>query len=284
MRWTRKSIIAEIKRLHEANEELYYSKAEDNHLNLVRAAGWHFGTWRRAVEAAGIDYESLSRYQRWNKQRIVERIRQLHAQGKELHWRAVSTQVDPALAAAALRPNGFRSWRDALAAAGFKIEDVARYKEWDEERVLKAIRQRKRAGLSMYSKSLQTEDQSLFCAARRRFGSWDGALNAAGLKAEKIRLRKYNPALNAPRKKKKTAGAQTTKPAAAKAVSPNGKVTGKVQLNKAQLNGKAPLKKSPIKSNTQAVSKTASKTAAKATPKAAAKKAAKKATRARHRS
>jgi hypothetical protein len=48
----------------------------------------------------------------------------------------------------------------------------------------------------------------LFCAARRRFGSWDGALNAAGLDAEKIRLRKYNPALNAPRKKSQ--GASST--------------------------------------------------------------------------
>jgi hypothetical protein len=254
VRWTRKSIIAEIKRLHDANEELYYSKAEDNHLNLVRAAGWHYGTWRRAVEAAGIDYESLSRYQRWNKQKIVERIRELHAQGQELHWRAVSTHVDPALAAAALRPNGFNSWREALAAAGLDIEDIARYKEWDEEKVLKAIRRRKRAGLSMFSKSLQTEDQSLFCAARRRFGSWDGALNAAGLKAEKIRLRKFNPALNAPRKKKKSAdGATVAKSGAGSAASPNGKATGKIRIaTKAAA-------KSPVKSVTKAPSKATGK-------------------------
>jgi hypothetical protein len=264
VRWTRKSIIAEIKRLYDANEELYYSKAEDNHLNLVRAAGWHYGTWRRAVEAAGIDYESLSRYQRWNKQRIIDRIRELHAQGKELHWRAVSTQVDPALAAAALRPNGFNTWRDALAAAGFDIEEVARYKEWDEAKVLKAIRQRKRAGLSMHSKSLQSEDQSLFCAARRRFGSWDGALNAAGLKAEKIRLRKFNPALNAPRRSKKKMAAEA---AAQSAASPNGKATGKVQI----------ASKAPAKAAAKTAAKTTKTTASKATPKAASKTAAKKA-------
>jgi hypothetical protein len=180
------------------------------------------------------------------------------------------------LAAAALRPNGFSSWRDALAAAGFDIDEVARYKEWDEAKVLKEIRKRKRAGLSMHSKSLQTEDQSLFCAARRRFGSWDGALNAAGFKAEKIRLRKFNPALNAPRKKKKPADVESgTKPIVAKSsakngVSPNGKATGKVQISV-----KAPAKKAAkavSKTATKAASKTASKVATKTPTKASAKK------------
>lgn len=298
MRWTRKSIIAEIKRLHEAGEELYYSKAEDNHLNLVRASGWHYGTWRRAVEAAGIDYESLSRYQRWNKKKIVERIQELHAQGQSLHWRAISTHVDPPLAAAALRSNGFNSWREAIAAAGFDIDSVARYKEWDNEKVLKAIRRRKRAGLSMFSKSLQNEEQPLFCAARRRFGSWDAALNAAGLDADSIRLRKYNPALNAPRRKPgeaakvKAAHAAASTPvvkSAAKKITvtklptpaqavKNGKGSGKIMLpaNKPatkvaakKVAVKAPVKTAPIKPEPV-------KTASQANPKPATKNAAAK--------
>jgi hypothetical protein len=278
VRWTRKSIVSEIRRLHEAGEELYYSKAEDNHLNLVRAAGWHFGTWRRAVEAAGVDYESLSRYERWNKKKIIERIKELHAQGQSLNWRSVSTEIDPPLAAAALRPNGFNSWREAIAAAGFKIESVARYQEWDHDKVIKLIRARKRAGLSMFSKSMQVEDQPLFCAARRRFGSWDNALNAAGLNADKIRLRKFNPALNAPRSKKSEAGAAksravaankpTAKKAAGKA-SNNGARSGQLSLD-LKAPGKVPAKLS-IKAGAK---KLAAKQVAPA--KAPAKRAAKK--------
>lgn len=201
MRWTRKNIAAEITRLHQAGEPLNYSSAEENHLNLVRAAAWHFGTWRRAVETAGVDYESLSRYQRWNKARIIERIRDLHRQNHDLSWRSVSTEIDPALAAAALRSSGFKSWREAITAAGIDAEIVARYKVWDEAKVVKAIRARKRAGEPMSSKYLQKADQRLFAAARRRFGSWDGALDAAGLNVEKIRLRRHATGLNAPRKK-----------------------------------------------------------------------------------
>ena len=219
MRWTRKNIIAEIKRLYQAGEALNYSAAERNHLHLVRAAAWHFGTWRHAVESAGLDYESLSRYQRWSKARIVERIRELHNDGQDLSWRAISSDVDPPLGAAALRPNGFKSWREALAAAGIDVDSTARYKYWDEAKVIKAICARKRAGERMSSKSLQSSDQPLFCAARRRFGSWDAALNAAGFDSENIRLRRHNSTLNEPRLKTTEATSTVTpkaKPAAVK--------------------------------------------------------------------
>lgn len=190
LHWTRKTITEHIKQLHEKGEELNYTSAERNHLNLVRAAAWHFGTWRRAVESAGVDYESLSKYRRWNRERIVARIKELHEQGADLSWRAVSTEVDPPLAAAALRANGFPSWREAIEAAGLSIDDVARYKYWDNERVIEAIQELQAQGQPLSSKAMQSSDQSLFCAARRRFGSWDKALVAAGLEASEIRLRK----------------------------------------------------------------------------------------------
>ncbi|HEX8234950.1 MAG TPA: hypothetical protein VF600_03255 [Abditibacteriaceae bacterium] len=189
MRWTRKAIVAEIKRLHAEGAELNYATAENNHLNLVRAAAWHFGTWRRAVESAGIEYESISKYQRWNRERIVARIRELHSEGADLNWRAVSTEIDPPLAAAALRTNGFQSWRDAIRASGLDINGVARYQAWDEERIIKDIKALHRAGLPLSSKAVQLRNQPLFCAARRRFGSWDEALAAAGLSVQDIRLR-----------------------------------------------------------------------------------------------
>jgi hypothetical protein len=189
LRWTRKNIVDEIRRLHADEVELNYSSAEANHLYLVRAASWHYGTWRRAVEAAGLEYDSLSKYQRWDRKRIVARIRELHSEGYDLSWRAVSQEVDPPLAAAALRSNGFQSWRDAIAAAGLNIDEVARYKYWTQERVLREIKAYNKKGQHLSSKAMQETDQALFCAARRRFGSWDEALVAAGFDVTKIRLR-----------------------------------------------------------------------------------------------
>ena len=190
MHWTRQAILDEIRRMHKAKEDMSYASLEQNHLSLMRASAWHYGTWRRAVEEAGIDYETLSRYRRWTKERIIARIQELYAEGQDLSWRAISQEVDPALAASALRPNGFGSWPEAIEAAGLDINDVARYKYWNEERVLKAIKERHKAGINLSSRNAQKNDQSLFCAARRRFETWDKALEAAGLDASKIRIRK----------------------------------------------------------------------------------------------
>lgn len=192
MRWTRKGIIAEIRRLHEAGAELNYATAETRYLNLVRASAWHFGTWKMAIEAAGLDYNALSKYRRWNRALIVDRIRALHKEGKDLSWRSISVDVDPPLAAAALRPNGFASWRDALAAAGLDPNEVSRYESWNTGRVVQEIKGLHRRNIPLSSKTAQQDLPKLFTAARRRFGSWDNALAAAGLDAGKIRLRRAN--------------------------------------------------------------------------------------------
>lgn len=251
LHWTRQTIIDEIRRMHKAKEDMSFAALERNNLSLMRASAWHYGTWRRAVEEAGIDYESLSRYRRWSKARIIARIQELYAEGQDLSWRAVSQEVDPALAASALRPNGFGSWPEAIEAAGLDINEVARYKYWNEERVLKAIKERHKAGVNLSSRNAQKNDQSLFCAARRRFETWDKALEAAGLDASKIRIRKPAHA-----------------DAKEAAVVKNGTDPAKKAAPKATT------KKTPVKSAGKASAKTVTKkTPAKPTKKAGAKAA-----------
>lgn len=270
MRWTRKGIVAEIRRLHESGTELNYATAELRHLNLVRASAWHFGTWKMAVEAAGLDYDSLSKYRRWNRDRIIERIRALKKQGKDLSWRSISTEVDPALAAAALRPNGFASWRDALAAAGIDPNEVSRYESWNGERVIAEIKALNRRSAPLSSKNAQMEHPKLFCAARRRFGSWDGALVAAGLDADKIRLRRLLPTPQdepapAPAQGRKTA--VQAKPVAARApVAPKAPVAAK-----APVAPKAPVKSTVAKASVAKAAMAKKPVAKKSAPVPAAK-------------
>ncbi len=190
LHWTRHSILDEIRRLHKAGEDMSFASLEQNHLSLMRASAWHYGTWRRAVEEAGINYEALSRYRRWTKDRIIARIQELYADGQDLSWRAISQEVDPALAASALRPNGFGSWPEAIEAAGLDINEVARYKYWNKDLVLKTIKELHKSRENLSSRNVQKNHQSLFCAARRRYETWDKALEAAGLDVSKIRIRK----------------------------------------------------------------------------------------------
>ena len=127
-------------------------------------------------------------------ERIVRRIRELHAAGHDLSWRVVSSEVDPPLAFAAIRPKGFGSWRAAIAAAGLNYEEVARYKCWNKERVMREIQEMHRAGKPLSVSDVEQSNAPLLWAARRRFLSWDDAVAEAGLDPAQVRL---HPSLQA---------------------------------------------------------------------------------------
>ena len=210
MRWTRKSIVEEIRTLHANGDELNYSSAEEDNLGLVQAAAWHFGTWRRAVETAGFDYESVSKYRRWTTERVLEAIREHHRRGSDLSWRIFSQEIDPPLAAAAVRSNvGFDTWHEAITAAGIDYEKVARYRHWTPERVVKEIQELAAQGAPLSSKLVQNNHPPLYNAAKRRFKQWDLALTAAGIDPEKVRQR-LNKTPKAPHRRRKNENGEYT--------------------------------------------------------------------------
>jgi len=183
------SIAAEIQRMHKAGADLNYADIAQHHMALLRAATRYFGSWKAAVEHAGLDYEEIRRYKTWTKERILERIRELHQQGIDLSWRHVSTQVDPQLAAAATKRKHFGSWKNAIQAAGLDYGGIRRYRQWDEQSVIDRVRQLHAEGRDLNAKSVEELDITLITAARRRFESWDKALTAAGLDYRQIVLR-----------------------------------------------------------------------------------------------
>jgi phosphoribulokinase len=189
-RWTKESIAEDIRQLAEQGVDLSYSNVVIQHLPLMRAAMRYYGSWRDAVKAAGIDYDKVRKYRSWNRQRIIERIRELYEQGEDLSWRNVSTNLDPQLAAAATKPKHFGSWRKAIEAAGIDYQEVRRYHQWDEEAIIQQIRELHEQGVPLNAKHVEEIDIPLITAARRRFETWDKALQAAGLDYKQIVLRR----------------------------------------------------------------------------------------------
>lgn len=189
-KWSKQSIAAEIVRMHNAGNDLNYASIAQEHVALLRAATRYFGSWRSAVEYSGLNYEDIRKYKMWNRERILSRIRELHAKGVDLSWRHISTVVDPQLAAAATKRKHFGSWRSAIQAAGLNYSDIRRYREWDEEAVIHRLRELHEQGRDLNAKSVEQYDITLITAARRRFDSWHRALEAAGLDYKQIVLRK----------------------------------------------------------------------------------------------
>jgi len=59
--WREEDIIERIRALRNAGESLKSTNVRKNYPALYSAACRHFGSWRDAVEEAGIDYEAIRR-------------------------------------------------------------------------------------------------------------------------------------------------------------------------------------------------------------------------------
>src|SRR6185436_17934310 len=158
--------------MHRNGKDMNYAAIASNEVALLRAATRYFGSWRAAVEYAGLDYEQIRRYKTWTRDRILERIRELHKEGQDLSWRHVSTEVDPQLAAAATKRKHFGSWKSAIEAAGLTYGSIRRYRQWTEAAVIERVRELHAEGRDLNAKSMEEFDITLITAARRRFDSW----------------------------------------------------------------------------------------------------------------
>ncbi len=183
--WTKEKLIAEIQRLHKEGIDLSPTAIQQTDSALFSSARSrsHFGSWRAAIEAAGLDYDDLKRVkQRWNREEILQRIREMHGQGHDL--------LDPkfkiknrSLYLAACAHRYFGSWRRAVSAAGLDHEEMRESRVWTRTRILRTIQELSDEGRPLGWAYIEEHEPGIYRAARRKenFGSWAGALQAAGV-------------------------------------------------------------------------------------------------------
>lgn len=175
--WTESLVIEEIHAEARAGHDLCYTDSERRYPGLVRAAERIFGTWATAITAAGFDYNSIRRYRRWTRERVIERIRALHEAGADLSWRNVATSLDPPLAAAALRAGRFTSWTEALETAGLDPELIAHYRRWTLQDVQEKLFTLESLGVPLDRQNLLQHNAALLAAVYRIGGGLVGERN-----------------------------------------------------------------------------------------------------------
>lgn len=127
--------------------------------------------------------------QKWSNEKIIQAIQELHMQDIDLSAGNV-LRNHGSLFTAACSGRYFSSWQNAVTAAGV-----------DYDKILGAGRNRRREKLTKWSKERVLEELhgfepeellttyrdrlTLYSAARREFGSWKLALEAAGYRLEK---------------------------------------------------------------------------------------------------
>src|SRR4051794_12740553 len=94
MVWDKPEIIRALKKLHKDGRDLSYNALARQQQALVSAAAYHFGSYRKAVERAGVDYASVVRRPRWTKNAIITLIKTAKRKEEDLHWSAVTDRRD----------------------------------------------------------------------------------------------------------------------------------------------------------------------------------------------
>ncbi len=190
--WSKDKIVKRIKAIRRKGEDLSYNRMARKQQGLLAAANYHFGSWADAVNAAGVDYASqVRRIPKWTKEKVITAIKEAHKNGADLSWTNVTKDKKySALAYAAIRDSQFGSWDEALEAAGLDPAEIRRYEAWDEDRIIRMIKERAKIGKPLNSKAMQDEDSKLFNAALNYFGGWAKALKGAGINPAKVYKRR----------------------------------------------------------------------------------------------
>ena len=166
--WSRDRIVERIRELSEKGEDLswrHVSTKVDPQLAAAATKKKHFGSWRNAVVAAGLNYSQIRRYREWDENTITQKLREIHEQGIDLNAKNME-EYDITLITAARRR--FESWDRALTAAGLDYKKI----------VLRTPFKRR--------KTIAAEGQEIAPKARRANGNGHHS-EVVSLSAEKVK-------------------------------------------------------------------------------------------------
>ncbi len=185
--WSREYLIDYLIYKHERGEDLspwtLYRNEPAVHANTKK----YFGSYRAAVEAAGIDYREIrviDLTEQWTPEKVLDRIRKLHRK-KPLTSTGDIRRRDSRLYDRCHRYYG--GVVSAIEAAGIPYVqlEARRSRRWTKPVIVRTIQSLDANGLSLHKSELPNhldgQADELLAAAIECFGSWNDAIRAAGI-------------------------------------------------------------------------------------------------------
>ena len=180
-RWTRETVIDEIRRLSALGLHMSASHlVKGGHRDVVKGAQRYLGGWPAAMRLARVP---ASR-EPWTRERVLEQIRRRHGKGASLSCGVLRQEKrGSALLWAAQKFYG--GWPRAVKAAGLTPANAPM---WTAESVRTALRRLARKRQWMSSEALVKNGHgNIVSGALRVHGTWAAALRAAGIPRPKRR-------------------------------------------------------------------------------------------------
>ena len=185
-KWSKQKIIETIRLLHQQGKPLnsHYAQTHYRALRVSACKPQYFGSWRAAIEAAGIPYMHVNTHRTprfWTAEKIILAIQRRQKCGLPINALAVAKQ-DHGLYRAAFINFGKDGWDKALRGAGFDPHEYYPHTIWSEKIIQRTIKRLKRLDVPLNPAFLQKSGYlRLMAAGRVYYGSWKKAVESAGL-------------------------------------------------------------------------------------------------------
>ncbi len=183
-KWSREIVVVSIQKIYESGGKLNSNYAQRHRRKLYLAACVYMGSWREAIEAAGIPYNQVKVLERpcpkWGKEKILLQIQALHRAGRPVNSNYVQLHGTRTKRLYHSAVKYFGGWKQAVEAAGLDYSEIRlrTFRCWSKTAIAKVIQERSRQGLTL---AIYREDRGLYHAAKRYLGSWKKALRFAGI-------------------------------------------------------------------------------------------------------
>ena len=82
--WSKEKILNEIKSLNDKGEDLTSKYVSEKYNDLHHACKWYFNSYEEAVKQAGIDYYNITKRKVWSKEKVKNKLLDLHNEGISL--------------------------------------------------------------------------------------------------------------------------------------------------------------------------------------------------------
>jgi 5,10-methylene-tetrahydrofolate dehydrogenase/methenyl tetrahydrofolate cyclohydrolase len=177
--WTESMIRSHIMARHgkePLNYHYYVTEYPDVHAAAIRI----FGSWENAIEACGIDYKTIRKYQRWSKARVISTIQELLGKGEVLSSQHVQNHHKALYMAAVKR---FKNWGTALTAAGIDYKNIRQRRKMTPEEIKREILELNRRKEDLAYPHMREKYQYLLAAGMKKLGagSWAEARRKCGI-------------------------------------------------------------------------------------------------------
>jgi len=200
--WSAEYVLDRLHAYYSQGYELNRLSCNKYELSLGTHAFKYFGGWNDALSKAGLDPEKIRKVNDKSAYRLPENtiaeIQRRHRENLPLNRISLNFDKqeklrDQSLVLAGIRH--FGSWAQALAAADIDPVSISkRYKEapyTTRRAIIKEIKRRRRADLPLNHGTLsngppEERDNALLTNSTKLFGSWNEALEAAGLSKKAV--------------------------------------------------------------------------------------------------